>query len=346
MFKKNVLVKNSIKCKTAKMLKTNILLVFMLCALWAAAEGPGNDQKPPLKTVVIDAGHGGPDGGAKGEISREAILALEISLRVRDLMKQEIPDLNVLMTREQDVLPGYQTNKNAALRWRADYANRSGGELFISIHLNASAGNQRYAKRQVGTKEQTYYVYQGKGKKKKKIAKTRTVPVYERYKLPATVSGTQTYILARDWYNQKVKNVGNKTEIYETADQDTLDQELLQMDPVEARIRAQQYTKYFFQKSMTLATYVEEEFARQGRRSWGVLQRDWDGIWVLQATQMPSILVETGFVDNPEEELYLASEAGQMEVARAVVNAVKRYKAMLENPEKAVTSRTEEQPGQ
>lgn len=135
-------MKNSIKCKTAKMLKTNILLVLMLCGLWAAAEGPGNDQKPPLKTVVIDAGHGGPDGGAKGEISREAILALEISLRIRDLMKQEIPDLNVLMTREQDVLPGNQTNKNAALRWRADYANRSGGELlfpFTSMPLPATS---------------------------------------------------------------------------------------------------------------------------------------------------------------------------------------------------------------
>lgn len=325
----------------AKMLKTTVLLLLAMVTTLAFGRKSGNDQKPPLKTVVIDAGHGGHDGGARGEISREAILALEISLRVRDLMKQEIPDLNVLMTRERDELPGNQTNKNAALRWRADYANQSGGDLFISIHLNASASNQRYAKRQVGTKEQTYYVYQGKGKKRKKIAKTRTVPVYERYKLPATVSGTQTYILARDWYNIKVKSVGNKSEIYDVGEQDSLDQEMIQMDPVEARIRAAQYTKYFFQKSMTLATYVEEEFAQSGRRSWGVLQRDWDGIWVLQATQMPSILVETGFVDNPEEEAYLASEAGQMEVARGIVNAVKRYKAMLENPERVISAKTE-----
>jgi N-acetylmuramoyl-L-alanine amidase len=329
----------------AKMLKTTVLLWFTLCSIWAVGRGPGNDQKPPLKTVIVDAGHGGHDGGARGELSREAILALEISLRVRDLMKQEIPDLNVLMTREQDELPGNQSSINAALRWRADYANRSGGDLFISIHLNATAANQRYAKKQVGTNQQTYYVYSGKGKKRKKIAKTRTVPVYEKYKLPATVSGTQTYILARDWYNIKLKSVGNKSEIYDTGERDTLDQEMIQMDPVEARIRAQQYTKYFFQKSLTLASFVEEEFARSGRRSWGVLQRDWDGIWVLQATQMPSILVETGFIDNPEEEAYLASEAGQLEVARGIVNAVKRYKAMLENPEKTITAQGET-PGQ
>ncbi|MCU0335088.1 MAG: N-acetylmuramoyl-L-alanine amidase, partial [Chitinophagaceae bacterium] len=47
--------------------------------------------RPPLRTVVVDAGHGGPDGGAKGSIAREAQLALEISLKIRDLLKQELP---------------------------------------------------------------------------------------------------------------------------------------------------------------------------------------------------------------------------------------------------------------
>jgi N-acetylmuramoyl-L-alanine amidase len=69
-----------------------------------------------------------------------------------------------------------------------------------------------------------------------------------------------------------------------------------------------------------------------------VQQRDWQGIWILQATQMPSILIETGFIDNPEEEAYLASATGQEQIARAIVNAVKRYKALLEDPEKATTA--------
>lgn len=294
--------------------------------------------RPPLRTVVVDAGHGGADGGAQGSISREAWLALEISLKVRDLLKKELPDLNVLMTREADVLPGNTSNRNAALKYRADFANRSGGDLFISVHLNASLANQRFGRRQIGTREETYYVYSGKGKKRKKIAKQRTVPVYERFRLPATVKGTQTYILASDYYNQKIRSVGQKSEIYEGGEADSLDQEMLAVDPVEARIRAAQYTKYFFQKSLTLATMVEEEFAGIGRYSWGVQQRDWQGIWILQATQMPSILIETGFIDNPEEEAYLASTAGQEEMARAIVNAVKRYKALLENPEKATTA--------
>ncbi len=312
--------------------------IFFLAAGYSVA-GKGKQQKPPLKTIIIDPGHGGQDGGAHGAVSTEAQVALEISLRLRDMIKAEIPDINVLMTRERDELPGGLYSIPAALRWRAEFANQNNGDLFIAIHLNASLGNQRYGKRAIGTRQETYYVYQGKGKKKKKIAKTRTVTVYERYKLPPTVMGTQTYILANDWYEKKRRAVGEKKELFEGEGiTDSIGQELPEMDPVEARILAQQYTKYFFQKSLTLATYCEEEFAQDGRYSWGVQQRDWDGIWVLQATQMPSILVETGFVDNAEEERYLNSDKGQEEVARGILNAIKRYKEMLENPVKEASA--------
>lgn len=302
-------------------------------------------QKSLLRTIVIDPGHGGSDGGARGAISREAISALKISLKLRDMLKTEIPDLKVLMTRESDVLPGGTTNINAALKWRADFANKNNGDLFISIHLNASGA--RYESRQVGTRQQTYYVYQGKGKKRKKIAKTRTVPVYQKFKLPGTAKGTQTYILANDWYDRKVKAVGGKEEIYEGHGEDSSGQDLFESDPALARILAQQYAKYFFQKSLTFATYCEEEFSQVGRYSWGVQQRDWSGIWVLQATQMPCVLVETGFIDNPEEERYLDSEEGQREIAHGIVNAIKRYREMLDNPNKGNgnTSRENAKPG-
>ena len=301
--------------------------------------GEAKKPKPPLKTIIIDPGHGGSDGGAQGAVSREAIIALEISLRLREIMKKELPDVNVLITRERDVLPGGLYNKNAALKWRAEFANQNAGDLFISIHLNASPNNQRTARRQVGTRTETRTYYTGKGKKKKKQTKTVEVPVYERYRLPATIYGTQTYILASDWYNIKRKavqfGVGKLSEMAGAGGEtDSLDQSMLELDPVEARIRASQYTKYFFTKSLTLASFCEEEFAQIGRKSWGVLQRDWDGIWVLQATQMPSILVESGFVDYPEEEAYLHSVKGQEEMAGAILRAVKRYKDMLENPGK------------
>nr|MCU0404052.1 N-acetylmuramoyl-L-alanine amidase [Chitinophagaceae bacterium] len=94
-----------------------------------------------------------------------------------------------------------------------------------------------------------------------------------------------------------------------------------------------------FQKSLTLATYVEEEFANIGRYSWGVWQRDWagaQGIYVLTATQMPSILIETGFIDHPDEEEFLNSSEGLEKMAKSIVNAVKRYREVLQDPEKMI----------
>lgn len=285
-------------------------------------------QSQDLKTIVIDPGHGGKDGGAQGSETREAWAALEISLKLRDALKKAMPNTKIIMTRETDELPGNMPNKNAALRYRADLANQNKADLFISIHLNASLGNQRYGNRVVGTKEVDYTAYVGKGKNRKKVKKTKTVNIYEKYKLPQTAKGTQTYILARDWYQQKVKEAANKVgnEVKDSSEQD-----LFSTDPVKARILSSQYAKYFFQKSLTLATFCEEEFAASGRYSWGVLQRNWDGIWVLQATQMPSILVETGFIDHDEDQSYLISKSGVEETAQSITNAVVRYNELLKS---------------
>jgi N-acetylmuramoyl-L-alanine amidase len=70
---------------------------------------------------------------------------------------------------------------------------------------------------------------------------------------------------------------------------------------------------------------------KTGRPALGVNQRQ-TGIWVLQATNMPAILIETGFINNPEDERYLNSEKGQQELAEAITSAVIRYKNQIENP--------------
>ncbi len=68
-----------------------------------------------------------------------------------------------------------------------------------------------------------------------------------------------------------------------------------------------------------------------GRDDLGVWQRQ-KGIWVLQATQMPAVLVETGFIANYEDERYLNSEDGQQEIAEAIAKGLKKYKEQVENP--------------
>ena len=77
---------------------------------------------------------------------------------------------------------------------------------------------------------------------------------------------------------------------------------------------------------------VNDEIDATGRPALGVNQRQ-TGIWVLQATNMPAILIETGFINNPEDERYLNSEAGQQELAEAITKAVIRYKTQLETPQ-------------
>jgi N-acetylmuramoyl-L-alanine amidase len=80
-----------------------------------------------------------------------------------------------------------------------------------------------------------------------------------------------------------------------------------------------------------IATLVNDEVTKSGRNALGVYQRQ-KGIWVLQATNMPAILIETGFICNPDDEKYLNSEKGQQELAEIITKAIIRYKYQLENP--------------
>lgn len=97
----------------------------------------------------------------------------------------------------------------------------------------------------------------------------------------------------------------------------------------EGRMLASLYAKKFQEKSDLLATMVNKEIAKTGRNDLGVNQRQ-VGIWVLQATNMPAILVETGFINNPEDEKYLNSQEGQQELAESITAAVKKYKEQIE----------------
>ena len=85
-----------------------------------------------LKTVVIDAGHGGKDPGgvSKDRKTYEKNLVLDIAKRLGAGIKEKYPDVKVIYTRSTDV---YIT-----LNERAAIANRNNADLFISIHTNAS----------------------------------------------------------------------------------------------------------------------------------------------------------------------------------------------------------------
>jgi N-acetylmuramoyl-L-alanine amidase len=277
-------------------------------------------QKPELGIIIIDPGHGGRDPGTLGSFSRESGVALSISLKLGKAIKAAFPETKVLFTRTTDVLAGNVNTLKESYYYRSDFANQSNGDLFISIHCNAIGKKPGgwYEKKIVSYKNVTT----GKGKKKK----TKKVPVYKSYYVKNTHKGTETYIWAADRVgfkgdaiNQRQEESGEKTDSTISFD----------MSSPEARIRAQLYEKKYFGKSLLLGNLVEEAFEKAGRKSHGVKQRNEEGIWVLQATGMPSILVETGFLSNTEEEKYLNSEKGQAEVVASIVAALKKYKNTL-----------------
>ena len=83
-----------------------------------------------FKTVVIDAGHGGKDPGAHGAYSSEKNVALAIAKKVELLLREEMPGINVIMTRS--------TDRFVELKRRAGIANENHANLFVSIHCNSS----------------------------------------------------------------------------------------------------------------------------------------------------------------------------------------------------------------
>lgn len=107
-------------------------LVFSLFLLFSALltlDAAGNQF-----VVVIDAGHGGNDCGAKGLISFEKNLTLRYALAVGQAIERSCPDVRVIYTRKTDVF--------IPLHERADIANRNKADLFISVHINALAGGR------------------------------------------------------------------------------------------------------------------------------------------------------------------------------------------------------------
>lgn len=79
----------------------------------------------------------------------------------------------------------------------------------------------------------------------------------------------------------------------------------------------------YLDKSVQIASDIQKSFAEAGRKNRGVRQA---GFWVLHKTAMPSILVEVGYITNPEEERFLNSTAGQQKIATAIYSSFEKFR--------------------
>ncbi|MEO5647660.1 MAG: N-acetylmuramoyl-L-alanine amidase, partial [Chitinophagaceae bacterium] len=311
-----------LKKKTFYPLMLLIGTVFMLAC-------PAEAQIPKkIKTIIVDAGHGGSDVGAHGNYegsigSYEKNITLAISLKLIEELKRTLPNVKIVPTRTSDI--------TQSVREKARIANENKGDLFICIH--ADAVNLKTGSRITGYRTENYTTtkYSGKGKRKKKIVThhTREVAIKEYFKIPTTRKGTSTWIFAAHKTEAKIKAMEDSEMILSTEHEDSsLD---LNYNSPEYRANALLYTQNYFKKSYKMASQIQEEVGNAGRPDLGIFQRQ-VGIHVLQATQMPAVLIETGFISNPDDERYLNSESGQKELAGIIAKAIKSYKDQLENP--------------
>ncbi|CAN5895954.1 hypothetical protein BH11BAC4_BH11BAC4_13310 [soil metagenome] len=316
------------------MFKNKLVLLSLFCLLSVFIYNKVDAQTgKTIKTIVVDAGHGGHDGGATGQYenslrSKEKDVTLGISLKLVAELKKQLPGINIIPTRTTDV---YQDPRE-----KAKIANENKGDLFLCIH--ADSGPLKTGRRQIGTRTVTRYKisYTGKGKKKKKKSTPYEVvePVYEYFKLPLSIKGTTVYLFAAHKTSDKLKAIMKDKDIAEFEIETDSDSTYSSFDfnTPEGRALAQIYAQRYQLKSDKIATMVNDEVEKTGRPALGVNQRQ-KGIWVLQATNMPAILIETGYINNPEDERYINSDAGQQELAEAITKAVLRYKAQLETPQ-------------
>lgn len=230
-----------------------------------------------LRTVVLDAGHGGKDPGCVGRRTRESRVVLKLVLELGRRIKREMPNVRVIYTRASDHF--------VELAERSAIANRNRADLFISIHCNASPNSSRV----YGTETYTMGLHKTQG----------NLDVAKR---------ENAVILKEDDYQQNYKGFNPNSPL--------------------AHIMLANYQHAFMGSSINFAEKVERSFRRHAdRKSNGVKQA---GFLVLWRTTMPSVLIETGYLTNPEEELYLMSEAGQEQIAGAIFNAFRQYKDEIE----------------
>jgi len=239
-----------------------------------------DDIKNSIKTVVIDAGHGGKDPGAIGRLAKEKDIALGIALKVGALIEEHVGDVNVLYTRTSDVF--------VELHERARIANQAEADLFISIHVNANTNT-----RPLGTSSHVLGLH--------RAGENFDVAVREN-----------SVILLEDDYETR----------YQGFDPTSLESYII------FSVMQNTYLKH----SIEFASYVQDQFReRSKRKDRGVVQQ---GLLVLAQTAMPGVLIETGFISNPEEEKFLMTEYGQDLIASAIYRAFKQYKIRIEENSK------------
>jgi len=237
------------------------------------AGAPAKPAIARLATVVIDAGHGGEDPGAKGRRgSREKDVTLTIARRLKVLFDAE-PEMRAVLTRDADYYLPLQT--------RVDKARKVKADLFVSIHADAF------------------------------------VRPYARGSSVFALSERRATSEAARWLARKE----NDADLIGGVNIDVKDRYLAQtlLDLSQTAT---------IDHSLKLGGAVLAEIGQVNTLHKGRVEQA--SFAVLKAPDIPSILVETAFISNPDEEKRLNDDVYQDKLARAIFAGIKRY--LVKNP--------------
>lgn len=161
-------------------------VLFLLFCILAGALSPSSAQQkassssaPARRLVVVDAGHGGVDPGARGPNgTREKDVTLAVARQLVTILKQD-PSLEVRMTRDRDTLIALRDRTRFANSWRGsgDAKNGAREALFISIHCNASSHRSADG-------FETFFLSEAKTEDARRVAEMENAA--ERYETAAT----------------------------------------------------------------------------------------------------------------------------------------------------------------
>jgi N-acetylmuramoyl-L-alanine amidase len=244
-------------------------LALLVSTLAAGASAAGSGER--FDVVVIDAGHGGEDKGAVAASGlREKDLVLDIARRLARRLDR--PGLRVVLTRESDVF--------VPLEERTAIANDARGDLFVSIHANASPEPE--------------------------------------------ARGIETYFLAATASDDAASRVAAREN---DAFSDAPSRAAQADDPLLALLGDLMHSEYV-EESNAFAKLAQDALGKiDPAHSRGVRQAPFV---VLLSVQMPSLLVETGFLSNREDAEQLAKSRRREQIVEALERSILAFGAQYD----------------
>ena len=217
-----------------------------------------------MRTIVIDAGHGGAEEGARGPGGTlEKNITLSVARRLKAALEARL-GMRVILTRDRD--------EAVALDERAAVANNNKADIFLSLHANAS--------------------------------------------VRASAGGAEVFYLSLADYGDEAQRVAQgEGEALPVFGGGTRDIEVILWEMAQAR---------YIEQSALLARMIEGGLRARVPMSPRAIQQA--PFRVLVGANMPAVLVEMGFISNPEQEKQLASDAFQNMLVQALVDSVVAFR--------------------